>query len=593
MILLIRLVASILLLVLFSCGAPGEKPGESPAGPGPTGGPHPTVAWILACRAPQGGFGCFPGDSAFVSRTGMALEALADLGALESLGDRQATVGWLMGQQQADGGFLEARDFYNGKLLPWGTMSALEPTFWALKALRILGTQAGRPDRALAFIRARQLTSGAFSAREVSWGGAEEALYSTFWAVAALRELGAAIPDSARLVQWAQGMQDTKARRGGFCLSVDNFNYSSTAGTYYGVRTLELLGASPKRPIEVKKFLLSSYGQEADGGFEIGHGDNWNNFDHYSLMQDTYMAVHSLALLGMPLSDNDTSRAARPAADCARWIAALQNPDGGFARVGVTGQTPLASPSEMRSTWQAVRALKLLGAQIPRPGNPVRPAPEVVPHVPLNSHPTIHNADPAEVWAYRRIALPIYGHFLEETGSRIAALGWLSRWVRAVTGPENAIYLTGGRGLLMQGWGQCGEMSLLLQQLASSVDHAARYSFVIGDVNCEIQVREDTWKSPHWCLFIPFTNEYPDPGIPAPDGELNGWSVLDLIIDCNARRSNLNYPSRTRLGDQLFNSVRVETIDYAKGAWGREVKMDSTATYESPAAAELYPGGSW
>ncbi len=108
-----------------------------------------------------------------------------------------------------------------------------------------------------------------------------------------------------------------------------------------------------------------------------------------------------------------------------------------------------------------------------------------MPHTPLNCHPTIHNDDPAEVWAYRRIALPIYGHFLAETGSRITALGWLSRWVRAVTGPENAVYLTGGRGLLMQGWGQCGEMSLLLQQLASSVDHAARYSFVIGDVNCE------------------------------------------------------------------------------------------------------------
>ena len=221
------------------------------------------------------------------------------------------------------------------------------------------------------------------------------------------------------------------------------------------------------------------------------------------------------------------------------------------------------------------------------------PESEVQPHLPLHRHPTIHNDDPAEVWAYRRIALPIYSHFLEKTGSRIAALGWLSRWARAVVGPENAVYLTGGRGLLMQGWGQCGEMSLLLQQLASSVDHAARYSFVIGDVNCEILVAEHGWVQPHWCLFIPFTNEYPDPAISTPDGELNGWSVLDCIVDYNTRRSNLNYPSRTRLGDHLFNSVRIETIDFASGNWGREFRMDSTTTYTSPVVESLYPGASW
>ncbi|MBN2289848.1 MAG: terpene cyclase/mutase family protein [Candidatus Glassbacteria bacterium] len=586
-----RLCLIVALATALLAGCRKERPGE--VVPAREPGLHPTAAWILACRVEGEGFGCFPGDSAFVSRTGMAVEALAGLGELGRLQEAGSLVFWLKGRQQPDGGFLEARDFYNGKPLPWGSMSALEPTYWAVKTLKRLGSGPDRPGEAVRFIYARQRDSGAFDACEVGWGGTREAVYSTFWAVAALRELGAPVPDSARVVGWLRNMQDTRSRRGGFRLSVDNWNFSSVPGTFYAVSALHLLGARPGRPAEVKKYLLSSYGQEADGGFEVGLGDDWNNFDHYSLMQDTYGAVRALDLLGMPLADGDTSRAARPASDCADWICSVQNPDGGFARVGVTDQTPLASPSEMRATWQAVQALKLLGCQVPRPQDAVEPVNEVRPHLPAYRHPTIHNDDPAEVWAYRRIAWPIYSHFLEKTGSRIEALGWLSRWARAVVGPENASYLTGGRGLLMGGWGQCGQMSLMLQQLASSVDHAARYSFVIGDVNCEILLREKGWEQPHWCLFIPFTNEYPDPGVPSPDGKLNGWSLLDCVIDYNAREKNLNYPSRTELGDHLFASVRVETIDYDRGTWGVEYKMDSLTTYGSEAAVSLYPGAGW
>ena len=392
---------------------------------------------------------------------------------------------------------------------------------------------------------------------------------------------------------WLRKQQDTSERRGGFRLSVDNFNYASVPGTFHAVQALALLGAMPERPREVKKFLLSAYGQEPDGGFEVGHGDDWNNFDHYSLTECTWMAVSTLRMLGTPLAESDTSRAARPRSDCAAWLGSVQNPDGGFARVGVTDQTPLAGPSEMRSTWQAVGALKLLEVEVPRPLNAEEPVNEVRVHTPLHRHPTVHNDDPVEVWAYRRIALPIYEKILAETGSRLAAIGGLSSWTRAVVGPENASYLTGGRGVLLGGWGQCGQMSQLLQQLASSVDHAARYSFVIGDVNCEVLVQEAWWAQPHWCLFIPFTNEYPDPGTVTPAGAKDGWSVLDVIVDHDRRHGNLNYPSRTELGDHLFNSVRIETIDFVRGKWGSEVKIDSTTTYDSPQAAELYPGGSW
>ena len=585
------------MFLLTGCG--GSQPGVEPVKPVQITGEHPTVAWILACRVEGEGFGCFPGDSAFVTRTGMACEALAEMGEPGNLPDKESIVSWLKSKQQPDGGFIEAHDYYQNKLLPWGSLSALEPTYWALKTLRLLGSEPDRPKAAARFIRARQLPSGAFDSYELGWNTTRtrEMAYSTFWAVAALKELGEPVPDSAQVVEWARSLQDTQSGLGGFRLGDNAFIIYTVQGTYYAVRILELLGARPRRPALVKKFLLSSYGQEADGGFECGHGDNWNNYDHYSRMVDTYGSVYALELLGMPLSDHDTSRASQPASDCADWIASVQNPDGGFARFGVTEQTPLRTPSEMRATWQAVKTLKLLGRELPCPDNLVVPANEVRPHVPGYRYPAIHNDDPAEVWAYRRIALPIYSHYLKESGSRIKALGWLSRWARAAVSPMNAAFCTGGRSLLMHGCGQCAQMSLMLQKLAASVDYPARFSFtkgcVGGDVNCEILVQEEGWGQPHWCLFIPFSNEYPDPAVPTPEGKINGWSGLDCIIDFKNRRNILNFPSRTRLGDHCFLTVRIETIDYNKASWAGEYRMDTLTTYNSEVAKILYPGASW
>jgi len=549
--------------------------------------------WILACRVGQGGFGCYPGDSAFTTRTGMALEALQSMGEVGSLSGKKELAEWLKARQLPDGGFFEADDYYLGKKLPWGSVSALEPTYWAVHALAILGEKPSDPKSCARFITSRKSGNGGYDAYEYAWGGAKEALYTTFWAVAALKELGFPVPDSAKTVEWVRSMQDTHDMRGGFALSNDNFKYSSVSGTYYAVRTLNLLGTEPKRPREVKKFLLSAYGQEPDGGFEVGHGDNWNNFDHYSRMQDTYGAVYALRLLGLPLSDSDSSRASRPMSDCAAWLASVENPDGGFGRLGRTDQTPLASPSEMRATWQAVRAFDLLEFPLPQIKNYVQPVSEVKIHQPLHRHPVVDCGDPCEVWAYRRIALPIYEYYLARTGSKIEALGMISRWVRAAVGPENGAWITGGRGILMHEWGQCGAMSWLFQALATSVDHASRGSFVIGDVNCEILVQEKSWETPHWCLFIPFTNEYPDYRLAAPDGKRSGWSVLDMVVYYQKRLENLDYPSMTRLGDHLFAQVRVETVNALNGKWGQEFKMDSLTTYESPVVRELYPEGSW
>ena len=78
-------------VIITSCtgaapGSGGEKKLEAV-------GIHPTVAWVLACRVDGQGFGCFPGDSAFTTRTGMALEALEQLGALGHLQETNGTGG--------------------------------------------------------------------------------------------------------------------------------------------------------------------------------------------------------------------------------------------------------------------------------------------------------------------------------------------------------------------------------------------------------------------------------------------------------------------------------------------------------------------
>ncbi|MFC1544769.1 prenyltransferase/squalene oxidase repeat-containing protein [Gemmatimonadota bacterium] len=576
--------------LLLSCG--GES-GTADRRITPTGSPiHPTAAWVLACRVGETGFGCFPGDSAFTSRTGMALEVLDRLGVLEGLSGRQELVAWLKARQQGDGGFLEAGNYYHGKELPWGTKSALEPTYWALRALELLDSSPDNPAAVMEFVNARRGTDGGYDAYEYAFGAAQEALYTTFWAVGALKILGVPVSDSAATLVWVRGMQDTMGERGGFALSDDDWRYASVAGCYYAMRIFELLGYGPARPDKAREFLLSEYGQEPDGGFEVGHNRGWRQ-NHYSRTEDTYYAVRSLALLGTPLSDLDFSRAKRPRSDCAAWIASRQNRDGGFGRFGISEHTLLASPSEMRSTWHAVLALGQLGAAISAPTNAVTPVNEVAVHAPEFRHPCVNSDDPVEVWAYRRIALPVYEHFLEVSGSKLEALGRLNRWASAAIGPHNGAWITQGRGILMHGWGQCGTMSWLMQELVTSVDYAARASFIIADVNLEILVQEDGWTEPHWCLFVPFTHEFPNPAISPPDGRDNGWSVLDMAIDYRLRKIDPSRPRPTRIADRLFADVRLEMIDPVTGKWGKGLPLDSTATYESPVADSLYPGGSW
>ncbi len=579
-------------IIVAGCAAP-RQPRQSAAG---SEGPHPTIGWINACRAGGGGFGWFPGDSAHTSTTGMALEALDALGALGELANRQELIAWLRARQQSDGGFIEKDGYFGrGKTLPWGSQSSLEATFWGVRALDLLGSAPPDPAATAKFIAARQQESGAFDAAEYAGKTVESATYTSYWAVGALKTLGLPVPDSTGLVGWLREQQETKALHGGLSLSPDGFLFSSVQGTGYAVATLSLLGAAPKRPAEVKKFLLSSRGQEADGGFELGHGDNWNNYDHYSRTADTWHAVRALSLLGLPLSESDTSRAARPASDCAAWLASVQNPDGSFARFAASEQTPVRPPGEMQASWQAVRTLGLLGKPVPRPANPVPPREEIIIPTMKYRHPAINFDDPVEIWAYRRLAEPVYREALERTGSKIEAIGAVSRWARNAVGPENHAHdrKVEGRGKLAHGWGQCGTMSWLVQALAASIDYPARGAYVDGDANVEVKIREDGWDKAHWVCYIPFTNEWINPGLQTREGTLNGWSALDIAINYHTNKRDYIYPSLTKLGDFRYWRVWIELIDPVAGAWGPDTRIDTSMTYSSDGALTAYPGGSW
>jgi prenyltransferase beta subunit len=587
--------SSILIFVLtLACGTAQSPQQQSESST--TSGPHPTIAWINACRAPGAGFGWFPGDSAHTSTTGMALEALNEMGALGGIPNREELVGWLKSRQQPDGGFIEKDGYFGpGKDLPWGSQSCLEATYWGVKALDILDSGPDDPAAVAEFTAARQRESGAFDSYEYSGNTVKSATYTTFWAVGALKTLALPVPDSAKVVAWLKDQQNTKAMRGGFSLSPDGYLFSSTQGTGYAVACLSLLGAAPDRAGEVRKFLFSTRGQEADGGFELGHGDDWNNYDHYSRTADTWHAVRALYLLGSPLSDSDTSRAAHPASDCAAWLASVQNPDGGFARFGDTDQTPVQPPSEMQATWQAVSALKLLDREVPRPANPVPPEEVIVIPAMQYRHPAINFDDPVEIWAFRRIAEPVYSEALERTGSKVEAIGALSKWARNATGPENHSHdrHVEGREKFAHGWGQCGSMSWMVQALASSIDYPARGAYVFADANVEVLLAEDDWDAPHWVCYIPFTNEWIDPGKVTREGERNGWSALDIAINYHINKRDYIYPSITKLGDFRYWRVWIELVDAENGKWGKDTRIDTSMTYSSEGAAIAYPNQSW
>ncbi len=586
-------VIAVSVAVSVSCTT-SEQPRQADTATRP--GPHPTTEWIAACRAADGGFGWFPGDSAHTSTTGMALEALATLGALDELPARQELLSWLKARQQPDGGFIEKDGYFGrGKTLPWGSQSSLEATFWAVKALDLLNSAPTDPEAAAKFIAARQRESGAFDASEYAGSTVESATYTTYWAVGALKTLGLPVPDSARLVNWLREQQETKAMRGGLSLSPDGFLFSSSQGTGYAVATLNMLGAAPKRPAEVKKFLLSSRGQEADGGFELGHGDDWNNYDHYSRTADTWHAVRALALLGLPLSDSDSSRAASPASDCAAWLASVQNSDGSFARFAASDQTPVRPPGEMQASWQAVRTLELLGKPVPRPENPVPPVKEISIPAMTYRHPALNFDDPVEIWAYRRIAEPVYREALQRTGSKVEAIGAVSSWARNAVGPENHSHdrKIEGRGKLAHGWGQCGSMSWLVQALAASIDYPARGAYVFADANVEVLIQEEGWDKAHWVCYIPFTNEWIDHRLETREGTRNGWSALDIAINYQLNKRDYIYPSVTKLGDFRYWRVWIELVDSEAGAWGPDTRIDTSMTYSSEDALKAYPGGSW
>ena len=66
------ILTSFCVVCVLSCSA-SDRENHTGEGPLVTDGAHCIAEWVLACRSGNGGFGCWPGDSAFTSLTSRRL----------------------------------------------------------------------------------------------------------------------------------------------------------------------------------------------------------------------------------------------------------------------------------------------------------------------------------------------------------------------------------------------------------------------------------------------------------------------------------------------------------------------------------------
>ncbi|MFP4522050.1 MAG: prenyltransferase/squalene oxidase repeat-containing protein, partial [Fibrobacterota bacterium] len=193
---------------------------------------HPSASWIIAGRNGNGGFGCYPGDYGYTSRTGMALLALRDLGALDRLENKKELVSWLLARQNPDGGFYESENYYSGSQaagvpeMPWASSSGLQPTLWAVRALKILGKEIPNKKKIAGFVNKLSLIKfpeknsseeekyclvpikeeihAPFSSFEASAKKGFGTLYSAYWALSILKEIGRELPPPEQIFRYME-----------------------------------------------------------------------------------------------------------------------------------------------------------------------------------------------------------------------------------------------------------------------------------------------------------------------------------------------------------------------------------------------------
>jgi energy-coupling factor transport system substrate-specific component len=108
-----------------------------------------TVAWLVGAQNADGGYGLVKASSSESDMTGAVLQALATVGRKRS-GATQRAVGWLRANQNDDGGFGQFR----------GRPSNAQSTAYALQGLVAAGAGGATLTRGLAYLRGLQRRDG-------------------------------------------------------------------------------------------------------------------------------------------------------------------------------------------------------------------------------------------------------------------------------------------------------------------------------------------------------------------------------------------------------------------------------------------------
>ncbi|MEW6035846.1 MAG: prenyltransferase/squalene oxidase repeat-containing protein [Candidatus Micrarchaeota archaeon] len=329
------------------------------------------VEYVKQHQNKDGGFGLGTNRKAGVSWPSEMSLTYRGLRALDSLGSKpdfeDEAVSYIKGLQTADGGFSASKSI--------SARATTAATYNAIMALEVLGEAPDRPADARSFLENNAGEGGGFLENSLD---TEESLHSTYWAIAALKTLGAGISgfDSD---SYALGY-DSSRNDGGF----GEFpgGGSSIRYTFDAIYALNLIGAEPMNKSAAISFLRQL--RNSDGGYAEDGG--------VSNVESTYRAVFALRLLGEEPEDKNrtiaflresqdksggfgwssvsiprgayTYRAVKAlellgsapenGAKAADYIRSLQNPDGGF------GNYP-GDVSDVTSTYRAVATLESLG----------------------------------------------------------------------------------------------------------------------------------------------------------------------------------------------------------------------------------------
>jgi energy-coupling factor transport system substrate-specific component len=143
-----------------------------------------TVAWLIGSQNADGGFGVARASASDSDMTGAALQALAVVGRRQQPVTKRA-VAWLRANQNDDGGFGQFR----------GRDSNAQSTAYAVQGLVAAGTGGGTLTRALAYLRGLQRRDGSV---RYSTSSAQTPVWVTAQALMALERRALPIAEVAR-----------------------------------------------------------------------------------------------------------------------------------------------------------------------------------------------------------------------------------------------------------------------------------------------------------------------------------------------------------------------------------------------------------